>query len=563
MRPTTSRNDSNSVAIFRQVTFRVLIGLASACALAPADPACGQTTAGSFEPESLDIPFSWATDPPQPVAGIQLPPVRLPQKQTGEETPGLESSFTPAMIENESGETTAAAGFTLPVSSASPNVAAPQVIPIATTEAFPGQVNPGPVETLGEMILESVPVAPSPSATVPSATATPAATDIRPKILFQPAVPVWDPASGTILKPTVHLAADPTTEILPTPDDAIAEIIPATPIEGEGRVVIPDTFETDQVWVSPRLGERFNQFRQRPKPIARTFRAARNLLRSRYGSDLGIGIERLPFALFEIDAAQPSNNFRIRMESARDWEFPDRVEYFWGKLNGKGPKVDSESSVDYQDYRIAIETGGERFSATTEIPLRFIDPTGVANTGGMGDMVVTTKTVMMDGESFQLTQVLRNQMPTGSVKRGLGNGHVSMEPGFVARYNWDQRTMIHNELKLWFPIGAEPGFSGPVLRYGFGCANVWYDSDTFAVLRSFEMVGWSILTGQKTVGTQFPPVANPQSIDGENIINLYPGLRFVRDDDGTLFEVGVSGGVSVTERHWYSDVLRLELRWTF
>ncbi len=29
---------------------------------------------------------------------------------------------------------------------------------------------------------------------------------MRPRILFQPAVPSWDPAAGTILKPTVHLA---------------------------------------------------------------------------------------------------------------------------------------------------------------------------------------------------------------------------------------------------------------------------------------------------------------------------------------------------------------------
>ncbi len=384
----------------------------------------------------------------------------------------------------------------------------------------------------------------------------------RPRILFQPAVPTWDPAAGTILKPTVHLADDPAAEILPTPAPAFSEQIPAAiPTEGD-RIPIVQDLQPDRVWVPEGASQRFEAFRnRRRKPLANLFDNAVRAIRSQRGRDYGVGVERLPFALFEIDASQPSNNFRLRFESASDWEFADRVEYFWSKIGGKGPEFANpltfEPSVDYQDIRLSFEVGGKKFSATTELPLRFIDPTILSNTGGMGDMVITTKTVMIDGDSLQLTQVLRNQLPTGSAKRGLGNGHVSMEPGFVARYKWSERTLIHNELKLWFPIGGQPGFSGPVLRYGMGFANVLYDSDTFAILPTFEIVGWSILTGQKSVGA-----VNPQSIDGENIINLYPGVRFV-SDKRRLFELGISGGASVTERHWYRSVLRLDLRWTF
>lgn len=388
------------------------------------------------------------------------------------------------------------------------------------------------------------------------------AMDERPRILFQPAVPSRDRSGLSILKPAVHLEDSIETEIIPAADQ-YTDVPHAPNPWGDGRVPSPVSPNLDPVWVPSGFGDRFAAFREnRRKPLANLYRRAALAMKRQQGRDAGVGIERLPFALFEVDGSQPSNNFRLRFEAASDWEFPDRVEYFWSHIGKKGPDATFpiESSVDYQDIRLAFEVGGEKFSATTEIPLHFINPTVVGNTGGMGDMVITTKTVMMDSESLQITQVLRNQLPTGSAKRGRGNGHVSMEPGFVARYGWSERTQIHNELKLWFPLGGEPGFSGPVLRYGLGYASVLYDSDTFAVIPTFEVVAWSILSGQKTT-----PLGQTVSIDGENIVNFYPGVRLVRDGGGDmgLFELGISGGTSVTERHWYQSVIRLDLRWTF
>ncbi|MCA9135255.1 MAG: hypothetical protein KDB00_00815 [Planctomycetales bacterium] len=388
------------------------------------------------------------------------------------------------------------------------------------------------------------------------------AQDDRPRILFQPAVPARDSSGLSILKPAVHLDDSFQTEIEPAAEQfgGIAELSDQW---GDGRVPAPVSSTPDPIWVPNGFGDRFAAFREnRRRPLANLYGRFSSAMKSQRGRDAGVGIERLPFALFEVDGAQPSNNFRLRFEAATDWEFPDRVEYFWSHIGKKGPDatIPVESSVDYQDIRLAFEVGGEKFSAMTEIPLHFINPTVVGNTGGMGDMVLTTKTVMLDGDDLQITQVLRNQLPTGSSKRGRGNGHASMEPGFVARYGWSERTQIHNELKLWFPLGGEPGFSGPVLRYGFGYANVLYDSDTFAVIPTFEVVAWSILSGQKTT-----LIGQTVSIDGENIVNLYPGVRLVRDSNGGmgLFEIGISGGTSVTERHWYQSMIRLDLRWTF
>ncbi|QDV42172.1 hypothetical protein Enr13x_20150 [Stieleria neptunia] len=543
-----------------QVPLRLLIWLLLGCALGAVRPADAQypspeagrssTALSSTDP---DAPFSWSIDEPEPIEGLLLPELLSVPVTVG--TMPATLNATPQSHGHAPHSLAPSPAATVP----SPHVRMASSDPLSDLPAVEGQ--PAVVLAQSDTALPP-PDRGAIAQDVPQRNPLPSPDAARPRILFQPAVPSWDPAAGTILRPTVHLADDPAAEILPTPNAIATELVPST-LSGQGdRIAIAEDLQPDPVWVPSAAGDRFETFRnRRRKPLAKMFERAARAMRSQAGRDVGVGVERLPFALFEIDASQPSNNFRLRFESARDWEFADRVEYFWSRIGKKGPEFANplafEPSVDYQDIRLSFEVGGSKFSATTELPLRFIDPTNLSNTGGMGDMAITTKTVMIDGDSLQLTQVLRNQLSTGSAKRGLGNGHVSMEPGFVASYKWSDRTLIHNELKLWFPIGGEPGFSGPVLRYGMGFANVLYDSDTFAILPTFELVGWSILTGQKSVG-----LPNPQSIDGENIINLYPGLRIVRDN-GRLFELGINGGFSVTERHWYRSVLRLDLRWTF
>jgi hypothetical protein len=386
----------------------------------------------------------------------------------------------------------------------------------------------------------------------------------RPKILFQPAVPGTDRQGQSILRPTVRVADGSGMEILPTPstERALPALEPQRYREGRLRAeaVVPPQ--------SDLSAERRSLFRG--QYLGGLFNLTDRLgtwMRPRRAYDSGLGVERLPFALSEIDAAQPNNNIRLRFESGYDWEFPDRAEFFWSKLGGKGPPqtIPVESSVDYQDIRLAMEVGTDKFSATTEIPLRFVDPTVLPNTGGFGDLVLTTKTVMLDGDRLQITQVLRNQLATGSAKKGRGIGHASMEPGFVAAYRRAERSMWHSELKLWFPIAGDPDHSGPVLRYAAGYARLWYDSDTLAIIPTFEFVGWSVLTGGQTVPGLLPGSSEVVSIDGLNIFNLYPGLRIAKDTGGDLgiFELGMTGGLSVSSSHWYESLMRLELRWTF
>jgi hypothetical protein len=299
-----------------------------------------------------------------------------------------------------------------------------------------------------------------------------------------------------------------------------------------------------------------------------------------------LGVERVMHAPFFIDTTQPLKNCRVRFDFAYDHEFPDRAEYFWAKMNlpnvppspngGRGPTNPglppmsrAETSVDYQDLRFYIERGTKQFSVATEIPIRIVDPLIYDNESGMGDMNVTTKTILLDGRRWQLAQVFRSYFPTGSPTKGVGTGHVSLEPGVAYRYKWSDITYFHGDLKYWFPLGGHPTHSGEVLQYGFGLSHVLHETDYFAILPTLELVGWSIFDGDQTlpVGALLTPVPPflSDSVDGMNIANLYTGVRFVWDngnDCGTR-ECGISTGFAISEDHWYESILRVELRWSF
>jgi hypothetical protein len=275
----------------------------------------------------------------------------------------------------------------------------------------------------------------------------------------------------------------------------------------------------------------------------------------------GIGHDRVMFALFEIPNSEPSSNMRFRFNAAYDQKTPDRADFFWAQTGGRGPKF-VERSVDYQDVLASWEVAtGKSFSLTTEIPLRFVDPEINPNTGGLGDMSITTKTVLLNGADWQITQYFRTELPTGDAGKGVGNGHTSLEPGFLFRLKWSPETYFHSQLTYWFPLGDNPLYGGQILKYGFGVSHLLYENDTFAAIPTLEFNGWTVLNGAQTTF----PLGLVQPVDTMGIFNVRPGLRFVRDTGGDLglFEWGVSGSFAITQNKWYDASWLLEARFVF
>jgi hypothetical protein len=277
--------------------------------------------------------------------------------------------------------------------------------------------------------------------------------------------------------------------------------------------------------------------------------------------DVGIGQMRMEYAPFEIEPAMPLRHFRFRIDSVSNFPWPDRAEYLWGRP-GKGPPPDT--GTDYQDLRFQSEVGSQTFSVATEVGLRLLDPDLNPNTAGLGDMNLGTKLVMLNGQTWKLTQVFRTYFNTGASRKGLGTGHISMEPGLLGRYRCTDTTYLHSELKFWFPIGGDPVYSGQVLRYGLGYSQLLFETDAFAAIHTGEFFGFWFLDGQKTVdvGTLNQRVVD---VDGESAFQFYPGVRFVADTGGDLglFEFGISGTFGIGDSSLYGGLLRFDFRFSY
>jgi len=280
--------------------------------------------------------------------------------------------------------------------------------------------------------------------------------------------------------------------------------------------------------------------------------------------DEGIGHERLPFALVATEPSQPSNNFRVRFDSAIGLESPARGEYFWA-MPGDGPAF--ETSVDYQELHGILEMGGSRFSTVFDIPLRILNPVINDNTAGLSNISIMTKTVMVDGNTWQLTQTFATLFNSGSQRKGLGPGHTSLEPGMLARYVFSDQLIGHGQLAVRFPISGQSDFAGQLLRYGGGASFIMYETDTFAILPTAEVVGWTIFDGRRTTGPPAMMGADPPSedISGQNLISMHVGSRLVLGPRGDLglFELGFSHAWDVTRNGWYDSRWRVEMRWSW
>ncbi len=274
--------------------------------------------------------------------------------------------------------------------------------------------------------------------------------------------------------------------------------------------------------------------------------------------DQGIGYERVSMAPFILDIARPMNQTALRVDLVYGWTMPDRSEAFWAQtVSGLGPPL-PEKSVRYQDLAYLTEIGGPAFSVRTLVPLRGLDPVNNKKTTGMGDMQLLTKTVLLDGSQWMLTQVNDFWFNTGSPRKGLGKGHISMAPGLLASYQQSDTTCLHGQFKFQFPLGGNPDFAGELLHWGVGVSHLWYDSDAFAIIPTIEASFVTFLTGR---ATEYPAPLT-RRVDGETISTMHFGVRTVHDTGGDwgLIELGISGGFQWGHHGWYDSMMRMEFR---
>jgi hypothetical protein len=212
--------------------------------------------------------------------------------------------------------------------------------------------------------------------------------------------------------------------------------------------------------------------------------------------------------------------------------------------------------VDYQDLTTYLEFApAEWFSAFVEFPVRFLNPELNANTAGYGDMNAGFKYAFLMDEEQVATLQFRTYAPSGDAARGLGNNHVSLEPGLLYFRRLTDATALSAELRYWIPIGGTD-FAGDIIRYGVGIQHNVYQTECLLFTPVVEFVGWTVLSGKE--GVAFPSgVTGVLDAEGDTIVNSKLGLRVRFSDWGDMY---TGYGRVLTGDRWYEDIFRLEFR---
>ena len=140
---------------------------------------------------------------------------------------------------------------------------------------------------------------------------------------------------------------------------------------------------------------------------------------------------------FYLDAVRPVTQQKLRWDGGRDLIDPDRSEFFWARADGmgKGPKPPkgflAETSLRYDDFTLVTEGGNGMISLVVETPFRNLQGDVDGHASGFGDMTIATKTLLFDCELLQFSFQMKVYTPTGNFLKGLGTGHVSLEPSFL------------------------------------------------------------------------------------------------------------------------------------
>lgn len=263
---------------------------------------------------------------------------------------------------------------------------------------------------------------------------------------------------------------------------------------------------------------------------------------------------------FYTAAPRPVTQTRVRGVLVRGFAVPDRAEYFWARADGRGkgppPPGPSrgEPGLNYQQLSLYNEAASGKVSVFTDMPYLSISPAETPFAAGFGNLTVGTKTLLYDCELLQFAMQFATYIPTGNFRKGLGNGHVSLEPSLILGLKLAPTTYLQAQVAEWIPIGGDPDYMGSILHYHFSLNHVLCRPlPDVPVIAVFEVSGMSFQDGAYT-----DPVRGPfQRAGGDTYITLGPGLRTSVCD---RIDFGFGSAFAVGNRLAPDQEYRIEVR---
>jgi hypothetical protein len=228
-----------------------------------------------------------------------------------------------------------------------------------------------------------------------------------------------------------------------------------------------------------------------------------------------------------------------------------------GPRPGAGPSTAALTSLKYNDLSIYQEVAAGKASFFIEMPYRSLDPAEPYNhAANFGDLNLGTKALFFDCELLQLAFQFRTYLPTGNFTKGIGTGHVSLEPSLLGSLKLTADTYLQAQLAEWIPLGGDTSYQGAILHYHLSANQVlWRILPDVPLIGTLEFNGYSFQAGQFTDPTLGPY----QKSGGDAYLSLGPGLRLYVCN---RIDIGVGSAFALNEHgpaQWY----RTEFRWRF
>ncbi|MEQ8785373.1 MAG: hypothetical protein RIC55_03705 [Pirellulaceae bacterium] len=263
-------------------------------------------------------------------------------------------------------------------------------------------------------------------------------------------------------------------------------------------------------------------------------------------------------AAFYTEGARPVTQQRFRWDAGFDMVYPDRAEFFWARSGGGGAGPSTiVPSLRFHELSMYTEVAHGAFGAFTEIPYRSVYTALGGHEAGFGDINVGVKSMLHDTELMQLTFQMRTITPVGVSSRGLGTGHVSLEPSLIMGLNLSPFSYFQGQVAEWIPLGGDQDYAGALLHYHFAYNHsLLGDPSGVHWIGVMELNGWSFQDGAYSAypSTTLLPASNHTYLSGG------PGLRIVVCD---AIDFGVGSAFAYTRDHWAEQHYRTEFRLRF
>jgi hypothetical protein len=254
---------------------------------------------------------------------------------------------------------------------------------------------------------------------------------------------------------------------------------------------------------------------------------------------------------------------RLRYDSAQHVPFPDRNEYLWPRADGqgKGPPAPTngflgETRLRYNDAVMITEGGTDTLSVILETRYRsqLAEQNGQAS--GFTDLVIGTKTLMFDSELLQVSTLFKTFIPSGQFRKGLGTGHVSLEPSLLIGVQLTPITYFQSQISQWIPLGGDSDYAGGILHYHLSLNHeLCRLAPEFPVIGTLEQQSWWFQDGLYT-----DPIFGPKKSSGQGYHSLGVGIRLFFCDK---WDFGFAASFGLGEDYIAREYFRTEFRMRF